>query len=153
MGEHDPGPGQTMASPQGDLGLLRSDLARPAHLAEPASLVRLASLPCLGGRHVPWYQAAAARHEPPQVAGARPGGLAGLGGRGTAGTVAAAARLLVALVQLPGALWVALGKGKVDPLAGLGQLLPPKPRSRARLRHPCPALALRTARSGAAGPF
>jgi hypothetical protein len=40
MGEHDPGPDRTMALPQGDLGLLQSDLARrlltstiPARLA------------------------------------------------------------------------------------------------------------------------
>jgi hypothetical protein len=51
-------------------------------------------------------------------------------------------------VQLPGALGVALGKGEVDPLAGLGQLLPPQPRSRARLRHPCPAFALGAALPG-----
>ena len=48
------------------------------------------------------------------------GPLGRCGGHATAATTAATTWLLVVLVELPGALLVALGEGKIDPLAAVG---------------------------------
>src|SRR5512132_1000776 len=96
-------------------------------------LARLPPLPGFGVGHLLRLPAPATGHKPPQITSSRLGCRGGLDP--CCPPPLPAAWRLVLLVQLPGALLVALGERRIDPLAAVGQLLPRWPRLRARLRH------------------